>query len=74
MTQTKSRPLPPALALPQFASWIDPPRASRETDEVERVLADVDTDRGDNSSCLLRCAHRMLLEPCFTPPSHSPAN
>src|SRR6266516_2249170 len=43
-------------------------------DEVERVLAEVDPDRGDDSSCLLRCAHRMLLEPCFTPPSLSPAD
>src|ERR1700730_13014218 len=30
-------------------------------DEVERVLAEVDPDRGDDSSGLLmRCAHRML--------------
>jgi hypothetical protein len=25
------------------------------------IRVEVDTDRGDNSSCLLRCAHRMLL-------------
>src|SRR5439155_2207605 len=40
-----------------------------EADEVERVLADVDPARGDDPSCLLRCTHRMLLEPCFTPPT-----
>src|SRR6266566_4475332 len=40
-----------------------------EADEVERVLAEVDPDRGDDPSCLLRCTHRMLLEPCFTPPT-----
>src|SRR6266496_6211512 len=40
-----------------------------EADEVERVLAEVEPDRGDDPSCLLRCAHRMLLEPCFTPPT-----
>src|SRR6266545_2817267 len=40
-----------------------------EANEVEGVLAEVDPDRGDDSSCLLRCAHRMLLELCFTPPS-----
>src|SRR6266536_5643164 len=45
-----------------------------KADEVERVLAEVDPDRGDDPGCLLRCAHRMLLEPCFTPPSHSPAD
>src|SRR5205823_3238387 len=45
-----------------------------KADEVERVLAEVGPDRGDDSSCLPRCAHRMLLEPCFTPPSHSPAD
>src|SRR5260370_857998 len=45
-----------------------------EANKVEGVLADVDTDRGDDSSYLLRCAHRMLLELCFTPPSHGPAN
>src|ERR1700722_17560342 len=45
-----------------------------KANEVEGVLADVDPDRGDDSSYLLRCAHCMLLELCFTPPSHSPAN
>src|SRR6266487_5868262 len=40
-----------------------------KADEVERVLTEVDPDRGDDSSGLLRCAHRMLLEPCFTPPT-----
>ena len=33
-----------------------------EANEVERVLAEVDPDRGDGSTCLLRCAHRMRLE------------
>ena len=45
-----------------------------EANEVERVLAEVDSDCRDDSSCLLRCAHGMLLERCFTPPSHSPAD
>jgi len=45
-----------------------------EADEVERVLPEVDPDRGDDPSCLLRCAHRMLRWPCFTPPSLSPAD
>src|ERR1700694_322234 len=30
-------------------------------------LADVDPDRADGFRCVLRCAHRMLLELCFTP-------
>ena len=34
-----------------------------EADDVKRVLAEVDPDRGDDSSGLLmRCAHRMLHE------------
>ena len=45
-----------------------------ETDEMKGVLADVDADRGNHSLCLLRCAHCMLLELCFTPPSLNPAN
>src|SRR6516165_12357241 len=32
--------------------------------QMERVLADVDADRADGFRCLLRCAHRMLLERC----------
>jgi len=36
--------------------------------QMECVLADVDANRADGFRCLLRCAHRMLLELCFTPP------
>jgi hypothetical protein len=36
--------------------------------QMECVLADVNPDRADGFRCLLRCAHRMLLELCFTPP------
>jgi len=39
-----------------------------QPDQMERILADVDSDRVDGFSCILRCAHRMLLELCFTPP------
>jgi hypothetical protein len=45
-----------------------------EANELERVLAEVDPDCGDDSSCLLRSAHRMLLKRCSAPPSHSPAD
>ena len=33
-------------------------------ESAPRVLADVDADRADGFPCLLRCAHRMLLELC----------
>ena len=39
-----------------------------QPDQMEGILADVGSDRVDGFRCILRCAHRMLLELCFTPP------
>src|SRR6516165_9412656 len=39
-----------------------------EPNQMERVLADVDPNRADSFRCLLRCAHRMLLELCASRP------
>jgi hypothetical protein len=36
--------------------------------QMERVLADVDPNRADCFQCILRCARRMILVLCFTPP------
>src|SRR5215470_18721148 len=35
-----------------------------QPNQMERILADVDSDRVDGFRCILRCAHRMLLELC----------
>jgi hypothetical protein len=40
---------------------------------VERVLTEADADRADDFRRILRCAHRMLLELCFTPPQPQPS-
>jgi hypothetical protein len=50
------------------------PEWGAEPNQVERVLAEIDPDCGDGFRCLVRCAHRMLLELCVTPRNHSPAD
>src|SRR6516165_7637639 len=42
-----------------------------EPNQMERVLTNVDADRADGCWCLLRCAHRMLLELCASRPRSS---
>jgi hypothetical protein len=45
-----------------------------QPNQVERVLAEVDPDCRDRFKRLLRCAHRMLLELCVTPPQPRPSD